>query len=231
MSAALEPAPPIERAGRFGLHADAGSLVLGATRWLVPVALLGGLAAIVAARWSATRAGIDPLAVGAMFGLLLAALALGAHVSRRRARDRATRAGDGLEVVRAAAIGVFFGLVLVGLVIVGAAIAGAQLVPGLGRPAADFAAWVAITILVASAEEALLRGRLFDALRRAGGLLPAVAVTTVAFALMHVPLYGWHVVPLDLAVGLAFAGLRLATGGVVAPAAAHSTADLATWWL
>jgi membrane protease YdiL (CAAX protease family) len=53
----------------------------------------------------------------------------------------------------------------------------------------------------------------------------------VVFALMHVPLYGWHVVPLDLAVGLALGGLRVATRGVAAPAVAHAVADLATWWL
>lgn len=214
----------------------AASLGLGArfagARWLVPVALLGGLAVIVGARWAATRAGIDPLAVGAVFGLALCALALGAPKVGLRTRDRAAvAAGSRRRTVGAAAAGVAFGLVLVGIVTVGATIAGAQLVPGLGRPAADFAPWAAITILVASAEEALLRGRLFDAIRRTGGVLPAVAITTIAFALMHVPLYGWHVVPLDLAVGLAFAGLRLATRGVVAPAAAHSTADLATWWL
>ena len=104
-------------------------------------------------------------------------------------------------------------------------------VPGLGRPAAPFLPWAAITILVASGEEALLRGRLFDAIRGAGGVVPAVLVTTVAFALMHVPLYGWHVLPLDLAVGLGFAGLRLLTRGVAAPAAAHAVADLATWWI
>ena len=59
----------------------------------------------------------------------------------------------------------------------------------------------------------------------------AVAFTTIAFALLHVPLYGWHVVPLDLGVGLGFAGLRLLTKGIAAPAAAHAVADLATWWL
>jgi hypothetical protein len=32
-------------------------------------------------------------------------------------------------------------------------------------------------------------------------------------------------------VGLGFAGLRLVTGGIAAPAAAHAVADLATWWL
>jgi membrane protease YdiL (CAAX protease family) len=58
-----------------------------------------------------------------------------------------------------------------------------------------------------------------------------VILTSAVFALMHVPLYGWHVVPLDFAVGLGLAGLRLTTRSLVAPAAAHAVADLATWWL
>ena len=63
-----------------------------------------------------------------------------------------------------------------------------------------------------------LRGVLFDRLRGSRGLVAAVAATTIAFAVMHVPAYGWHVVPLDLAVGLGFAGLRLSTRTVLAPA-------------
>jgi hypothetical protein len=59
----------------------------------------------------------------------------------------------------------------------------------------------------------------------------AVVATSLVFALIHVPLYGWHVVPLDLGVGLLLGGLRLVTGGVTAPAAAHTIADVATWWL
>src|SRR5439155_23100071 len=94
----------------------------------------------------------------------------------------------------------------------------------LGRPAAPFVPWAGIVVLVAVAEEAVLRGRLFDAIRRGGGVGMAVVVTTAAFALIHVPLYGWHVVPLDLAVGLALGGLRVATGGFAAPAAAHAIA-------
>jgi len=77
----------------------------------------------------------------------------------------------------------------------------------------------------------VLRGSLFGAILRARGPGVAVGITTVIFALMHVPLYGWHVVPLDLAVGLWLAGLRLTTRGVAAPAIAHIVADLATWWL
>jgi membrane protease YdiL (CAAX protease family) len=88
-----------------------------------------------------------------------------------------------------------------------------------------------VTVLVATAEELVLRGALFDKLNGGIGTLGAVLVTSVVFALMHVPLYGWHVVPLDLGVGLWLAGLRLATGGIAAPAIAHTIADLATWWL
>jgi membrane protease YdiL (CAAX protease family) len=77
----------------------------------------------------------------------------------------------------------------------------------------------------------LLRGVLLDRIQRAGGLVSAVILTSAVFALMHVPLYGWHVVPLDFAVGLGLAGLRLTTRGLVAPAIAHVVADLATWWL
>jgi membrane protease YdiL (CAAX protease family) len=192
--------------------------------WLASGVLLTGLAAIVAARWWAARAGFDPLAVGAVFGLALTTLAIG----RRPIRALRVPARD---VATGIAVGTGFGLVLVAVVATGAAIGGSTFVPGIGRPATAFLPWAAITVLVASGEEVLLRGRIFDVLRRAGGVLPAIVVTTVAFALMHVPLYGWHVVPLDLAVGLAFAGLRLATGRVIAPASAHALADLATWWL
>ena len=97
--------------------------------------------------------------------------------------------------------------------------------------AVDLWPWAVITIVVATAEEAILRGSLFDVLTRSHGALAAVLVTSVVFALLHVPLYGWHVVPLDLGVGLWLAGLRLISGGVAAPAVAHVVADLATWWL
>jgi membrane protease YdiL (CAAX protease family) len=184
--------------------------------WAGPLTLLAGLALIVGVRWAGTRAGADPLVLGAFFGAGLLALA------RRRPRPPAARN---------LLLGALAGLALVVLTSAAAAVAGSHLPTGLGRPAAPFPSWAAITVLVASGEEALLRGRLFDASRRAGGAGAAILVTTVAFALLHVPLYGWHVVPLDLAVGLGLAGLRLATRGIAAPVAAHAVADLATWWL
>jgi membrane protease YdiL (CAAX protease family) len=100
----------------------------------------------------------------------------------------------------------------------------------LQRTFAGYPAWAAATAVVATAEEAFLRGALFDALRRYG-TASAVVVGAVAFAALHVPLYGWHVVPLDLAVGVFLGALRVATGGWAAPAVAHTGADLVGWWL
>jgi membrane protease YdiL (CAAX protease family) len=204
-----------------------------ARRWLAPVLLLGALATVVLARWAATRLGLDALLAGVGFGLALAAIAI-PRASWRLPAARlhvARQAVSWRRGARDVGIGAFGGVGLVMLALAGAALAGATLIPGLGRPAAPFAPWAAITIVVATAEEALLRGRLFDAIRRAGGVGAAIVVTTLAFALMHVPLYGWHVVPLDVGVGLVLAALRLGTGGVLAPATAHAVADLATWWL
>jgi membrane protease YdiL (CAAX protease family) len=190
-----------------------------AAGWAAALAIVAGLAALVAARLGASRTGLDGLPVGAAFGGALVALALAGGVRPGRVRARPL------------AVGAAVGLALASLTIAGPAIAGTTYLPGLGRPAAPFIPWLLITIVVASAEECVLRGALFDRIGRLAGVVPAIVVTTMAFALMHVPLYGWHVVPLDLAVGVVLAGLRLGTRGLAAPAAAHVVADLATWWL
>ena len=178
--------------------------------------LLVALGAIVGARWAATVGGVgDALTIGLAFGLALRALAIlaGERVGRPRPA--------------ALAIGAAGGAALVGLALL--AHLGA---PGPSlAPAAAFLPWASITILVATAEELVLRGVLFAAIRRHAGVATAIAVTSVAFALMHVPLYGWHVVPLDLGVGIWLGGLRLLGRGVAAPAVAHVLADLVTWWL
>ena len=90
---------------------------------------------------------------------------------------------------------------------------------------------VVVTALVVTAEEVMLRGALLSALDEGAGPMVAVLASSLAFALMHVPLYGWGAVPTDLAAGIWLAGLRYLTGGVAAPAVAHYLADLATWWL
>ncbi|MGI8825667.1 MAG: CPBP family glutamic-type intramembrane protease [Chloroflexota bacterium] len=98
-------------------------------------------------------------------------------------------------------------------------------------PAGFFVAWAAVVGVVAVAEEILLRGVLFSAVNEVYGPMAAVALTSIAFGLLHVPLYGWNALPLDLAVGFWLGGLRLLSGGVTAPAVAHVLADVAAWWL
>jgi membrane protease YdiL (CAAX protease family) len=178
--------------------------------------LLAGLAAATFARAAANgQPTTTALAAGSGFGvaLLVAAILAGWRPAWPRGRSLV--------------IGAVGGVVLLALPLLlhpGAASA-------IGMRPGPLAAWAVVTILVATAEEVLLRGALFDAIGQPYGLLGAVVVSSLAFALMHVPLYGWTVVPLDIAAGVWLCGLRLASGGVAAPAVAHALADLATWWL
>jgi membrane protease YdiL (CAAX protease family) len=103
--------------------------------------------------------------------------------------------------------------------------------PGGALPVAELPLWATIVTLVAVAEEVLIRGTLWSAAERWRGTTTALVATTLAFGLLHVPLYGWGALPLDLAVGLLLGGLRLASGGWGATAVAHTVADLAGWWL
>ena len=185
-----------------------------------PIAIGLVLALVVGARWLATVAEGPPFAVGTLFGLGLVGLAF----------------AGGLRWAVPGPVALLV-VLLVGLagaaLLVALAIGAGQLA---GQPLhqvakSDFVLWVLVTTLVATAEELVLRGSLFDSIREAGGLTVAVVVTSAVFALIHVPFYGWHVVPLDLGVGVLLAGLRLASGSVAAPAVAHILADLATWWI
>jgi membrane protease YdiL (CAAX protease family) len=191
-------------------------LVRHVARAVLLTAALGG---VVLFRWvAAGRAPGEGLLVGLGFGTLLLVVALGAGW-------RPT-AGIRTGVVTAIGAGLAVGLVLVTL----ALLIGRDQLPAL-RPAVPFLPWLAVTGLVATAEEVALRGALFDAIERIGGPVAAILVTSLAFSLLHVPFYGPHVLLLDIGVGLALGGLRLMTGGVRAPAVAHVVADAATWWM
>jgi membrane protease YdiL (CAAX protease family) len=84
---------------------------------------------------------------------------------------------------------------------------------------------VAASVAAAVAEEAVFRRALYDRLRRWGPFL-AVAGAAVAFALVHVPAYGWAAVPVDLGAGVLFGWQRWATGSWAVPAATHVVANL-----
>ncbi len=94
-----------------------------------------------------------------------------------------------------------------------------------------FANWAVVAVVVALAEEAFLRGALYDAVNKWRGEKAAIVIAALLFAALHIPLYGWRVVPLDFAVGLWLGALRSISGTFVAPAIAHSIADLASWWI
>jgi membrane protease YdiL (CAAX protease family) len=102
--------------------------------------------------------------------------------------------------------------------------------PGM-RPGGSYLHWAAVVTVVAIAEEAFLRGALYSAVQGWRGDTAALLVTSVGFAALHLPLYGWGSVPLDFAVGLVLGVLREQTGGWAAPAICHVAADLAAWFL
>lgn len=148
---------------------------------------------------------------GVLFGVLLAAAAV--------AVGTATRFGPRVVVVGIVATAV--------LVLPALAFSSAR----ASLPLAWFPGWMAATMLVAPAEEAFLRGVLYDAVARRWSADAAIVVAAVAFGLMHVPLYGWHALPLDTAVGVVLGVARLASGTWLAPAIAHTAADVVGWWM
>lgn len=113
----------------------------------------------------------------------------------------------------------------------GRALATARAAALVAGHAGAFLPWGAAVAVVVCAEEAFLRGALWRACARWRGEATALVVTSAAFGLVHVPLYGWRALPLDALVGLVLGGLRLASGSVAAPALAHLVADWAGWWL
>jgi membrane protease YdiL (CAAX protease family) len=84
---------------------------------------------------------------------------------------------------------------------------------------------VALNSLAAVAEEAFFR-RLAYGLALARGPVLAVVTSAVVFAAVHVTVWGWAVLPLDLAAGLVLGWQRWASGRWSVPAATHVAANL-----
>lgn len=84
---------------------------------------------------------------------------------------------------------------------------------------------VALATLAAVAEEAFYR-RLAYGVASTAGPVVAIGASALVFALVHVTIWGWGVLPLDLAAGLLLGWQRWASGGWSVPAATHVAANL-----
>ena len=144
----------------------------------------------------------------------VAALA-GVSVALLAACLLATVVGDGPRLLHPAT----------GLAIGLAAVAMATVVAGPMVPM-PFVRWaLPLSLLTAVAEEALFRRVAYGWLTR-WGVPVAIAGSALLFALIHVPLYGIAVLPVDLGAGLLLGWQRWATGSWTVPAATHATANL-----
>lgn len=180
-----------------------------------------GLAAAMAVRVAvAGSAGVRSVTAGLVFGVFVAALAAATASTATPIRT------DRWAVAKLVGLGLLGGVVLCIPALVRHFVQG-----GAALPLSGYGPWAIGVAVVAVAEESLLRGSLFAALDRRYGPVCAISVTSVAFGLLHAPLYGWAVVPLDIAVGCWLGALRASTGSVTVPAVAHTLADLAGWWL
>jgi membrane protease YdiL (CAAX protease family) len=202
--------------------------VRAAARPLLPaLAIAVSVAAALYVRVAVAAAGGVPptssLPAAALFALLLFGLA--AATREARAAGTGLRRGS---VMRNVAVGAVGGALLVAIAVVLPALP----VRVWPRPSAgQVAPWTLLVVCIAVAEEWVFRGGLFDALARARGAVVAALVCAMLFAAVHVPLYGLRALPLDVGAGLWLGGLRMLTGGVAAPAAAHAVADCGVWLL
>jgi membrane protease YdiL (CAAX protease family) len=121
------------------------------------------------------------------------------------------------------------GTVMAGAVLVGTAIATG---PALHLPGGRqlLAGAVLFGLGTAPAEELLFRGLMYRLLEPRGPAR-AVLVSSLAFAAVHVPVYGWLSLPPAIAAGLLLGWLRWWTGSLAAPVLVHTVADLALVWL
>jgi membrane protease YdiL (CAAX protease family) len=114
----------------------------------------------------------------------------------------------------------------VGALAVGAlAVLTARLLAGPAPALPVSVAIVAFNVAAAVAEEAFFRGFLYGRLEPWGTGV-AVAVSALAFALLHLPLYGTAALPVDLGAGLLLSWQRSATGTWTVPAATHAFANV-----
>lgn len=169
--------------------------------------VVAGSVALLARPWLA-RLPVDPVPV--LVALFLVLLVVGATW---RLPDRSADERPALSAWLALGIGV------------GAFGVGRLLAVGT-LPVAPFVLRsVALTTLAAVSEEAFFR-RLAYGVAAGWGPVVAVVASSVMFAAVHVTVWGWGVLPLDLAAGLVLGWQRWACGRWTVPAATHAAANV-----
>lgn len=83
-------------------------------------------------------------------------------------------------------------------------------------------------VVAAVAEELFFRRFLYGWWLSRWGAPMAIVGSSLAFAFVHVPLYGLSALPIDLGAGLLLGWQRWATGAWTAPAVTHVAANLLT---
>jgi membrane protease YdiL (CAAX protease family) len=106
-----------------------------------------------------------------------------------------------------------------------AALAIAVIVAGPPVPLRSTAWTPVLGVLAAVAEEALFRRLAYARLLRFGPMVAILGSATM-FALLHLPLYGIAVLPVDLGAGLLLSWQRWASGTWTVPAVTHAAANL-----
>jgi membrane protease YdiL (CAAX protease family) len=180
-----------------------------AYRRAVPLVALVGLCASVALRVQlAGASGARSELAGVWFAAALAVVAWCTHDPERSAAAR----------LRPVLVGVAGAVVLCVPAALRHVLAGRDVLPLDGC-----VSWALIVTVVAVAEESLLRGSLFTVLERRHGTAVAITVTSAAFGLLHAPVYGWAVVPLDLTVGVWLGALRTPSSSAASAAPASAS--------
>jgi len=85
---------------------------------------------------------------------------------------------------------------------------------------------VAASVAAAVAEEVFFRRLVYGWLASSWGAAVAICGSAVAFAAVHVPVYGFAVLPIDTAAGLLLGWQRWMTGGWSASGLTHVAANL-----
>jgi membrane protease YdiL (CAAX protease family) len=163
-----------------------------------------GVAALLA-RPALVRATDPP--VGLMVGVFAAMLAIGAMWPMAAP---AARGGTGLVVVTAAGASAF---------------ALGRLTGDWHGPSALVGRLVVLNGLAAVAEEAFFRRLVYGLLEQRGPFV-AVVGSAALFAVVHVTVYGFWVLPLDLAAGLVLSWQRWSSGSWAPPAITHVIANV-----